>query len=66
MTDELKAQMLAAAQAARAVAYAPYSKYLVGAALLDDQGRIHAGCNVENHGAGRWPALASGPGGGGG
>ena len=48
MTDELKAQMLAAAQAARAMAYAPYSKYLVGAALLDEQGRIHAGCNVEN------------------
>jgi cytidine deaminase len=40
--------MLAAACAAREKAYAPYSKFLVGAAVLDEQGRIHAGCNVEN------------------
>jgi cytidine deaminase len=40
--------MLAAACAARLQAYAPYSKFLVGAAILDEQGRIHAGCNVEN------------------
>ena len=37
-----------AARAARAQAYAPYSHFAVGAAVLDDQGRIHAGCNVEN------------------
>lgn len=30
------------------MAYAPYSNYKVGAAVLDEQGRIHAGCNVEN------------------
>ena len=36
------------ARAARANGYAPYSKFLVGAAVLDEQGRIHAGCNVEN------------------
>ncbi len=29
-------------------AHAPYSKFHVGAAVLDGQERIHAGCNVEN------------------
>jgi cytidine deaminase len=36
------------ASRARTAAYAPYSNYLVGAALLSDDGRIFAGCNVEN------------------
>jgi cytidine deaminase len=40
--------MLTAARSAREKAYAPYSKFLVGAAVLDEHGRIHAGCNVEN------------------
>jgi cytidine deaminase len=46
--EEIQAQLLRTARAARLKAYAPYSKYQVGAAVLDDQGRIHAGCNVEN------------------
>jgi cytidine deaminase len=40
--------LLQAARSAQLKAYAPYSKYQVGAAVLDEQGRIHAGCNVEN------------------
>lgn len=33
---------------ARNNAYVPYSGFAVGAALLDDKGHIHPGCNVEN------------------
>jgi cytidine deaminase len=47
MTDR-KLELIAAAKAARDQAYAPYSNYKVGAALLAESGRIHTGCNVEN------------------
>lgn len=40
--------LMAAALAIRDRAHAPYSRFHVGAAVLDEQGRIHAGCNVEN------------------
>lgn len=33
---------------AREKAYAPYSKFKVGAAVLTDSGKIYTGCNVEN------------------
>jgi cytidine deaminase len=40
--------LLHAATAARHYAYAPYSRFKVGAAIRSDTGRIHIGCNVEN------------------
>jgi cytidine deaminase len=48
MTKEDYSELAAAAIRARQMAYAPYSRFLVGAALLDGEGRIWTGCNVEN------------------
>ncbi len=41
-------QLIEAAKKARQNAHAPYSNYFVGAAIIDDKGKIHTGCNVEN------------------
>ena len=41
-------QLVVLAQEARKAAYAPYSHYSVGAALLTTSGQVFTGCNVEN------------------
>ncbi len=48
MSDDFNAALVEAARAARARAYAPYSRYAVGAAVLTRAGRIFTGCNIEN------------------
>ena len=40
--------LMSAAREARDNAYAPYSKFKVGAAIRTASGQIHSGCNVEN------------------
>jgi cytidine deaminase len=48
LTPSQEQNLIDAALKARAHAHAPYSNFLVGAALLTASGRIISGCNVEN------------------
>jgi cytidine deaminase len=47
-TEEEISLVLAAAKQARQLAYAPYSKFRMGAAVLTDDGTINRGCLIEN------------------
>ena len=48
MREEVIQLLITEAAKARQMAYAPYSGYLVGAALVVPSGKIYTGCNVEN------------------
>lgn len=43
-----KQELITEALKARDMAYAPYSKFQVGAALLTKDGKVYRGCNIEN------------------
>jgi cytidine deaminase len=48
MNKEQRMELIKAAKTVSKFAYAPYSKFKVGAALLSKSGNIFTGCNVEN------------------
>ena len=48
LSETAKDALLAAARDAQASAYAPYSNFAVGAAVLLSDGSIYKGCNIEN------------------
>ncbi|PYX37840.1 MAG: cytidine deaminase [Acidobacteria bacterium] len=47
-SDRQRKQLLRAAKAAMKKAYAPYSKFRVGSAVMTTSGKMFLGCNVEN------------------
>lgn len=48
LDDAARTRLAAAASSVREHAYAPASRFRVGAAVLGDDGRVFVGCNVEN------------------
>lgn len=48
MTKEMQIKLIEKAKEARNMAYTPYSKFDVGAALLTRDGNIYKGCNIES------------------
>jgi cytidine deaminase len=48
LDDDVRQQLLDQARRAREHAYAPYSRFTVGAAVLTAAGEVFSGCNVEN------------------
>ena len=48
MDDRDRTELVRQAFLAQQQAYAPYSEFLVGAALLTEDGKIYQGCNIEN------------------
>ena len=47
ISDEKRQQAVSAAIKIMDMAYAPYSRFQVGATIIDEQGRLHQGVNVE-------------------
>ena len=69
MSEPEKQSLIAAATAARLLSVAPFSKFLVGAALQTDAGKVFTGCNIESASYGLtvcaervaiWKALSEG------
>ena len=48
VSDLIKNKLYERAKTVMEQAYAPYSKFKVGAAIIDENGKYHVGCNIEN------------------